>query len=610
MKQNRQPTKIMVTILGSPYSEYLINYTDNLARKLNISWLALYVKTPKSLSPEEKILLEKNFKLIENLNAEIVVIESENIFEAIALSAKQNNISQLVLGRAIKKSSLLNWLTDPQRKILNIYPEVDIITINTGRKFYGPSFLNQTNFLKWDLDRSKLPTTLFSLTFFTLINFILVDYIDYRSLGMIYLLGITISAAIFKKYSTLIGTFLSTLIWNFLFIPPRFTLHTYSREDWAMLLIFFVIAFIVGVNTKRLKDNESILLFENINKNNLYSLLKALSGEKNLEDTLLLAQEIILDKLNIQSKIVINFRKLTKLNIPSIDNINIVKIDFIKNKVNLGHIELEKLKFEQLNIEDRIYLDTLIQQLKITIINDHSQFEIEQINLKKESEKIFQALLSSVSHELRTPLSAIKGFASALKNPIIGQSKEIQNEIGDEIIDGVDRLDSLVQNLLDMSRIDSGQLILKKTEIDPNDLIHSSVLKNKKRFPNRTIEINLQNSLSYIVGDFVLLQQTIENIIRNACLYTTGKIIINTIYEPTFLKIEITDEGPGIKNIDQIFNKFYRENPNTPGGIGLGLNLCKNIVELHHGQLTVKNTQPHGALFEIKLPKVDYDTSI
>jgi two-component system sensor histidine kinase KdpD len=234
MEHLRQPTKLMVTILGSPYSEYLINYTDILAKKLNTSWLALYVKTPRKLTAEEQLLLDKNIQLVEKLNAELIITESENIFESIALTAKQHQIKQLIIGRTLKQSIF----SDPQRKILDIYPEVDIISINTGNKIENSKFQNQHSFLKWEFDKTKIPTTIYSLLFFTGINLLLIDVIDYRSLGMIFLMGITISSSLFKKYSALMGAALSTLIWNYIFIPPRYTLHTYSKEDWAMLITF------------------------------------------------------------------------------------------------------------------------------------------------------------------------------------------------------------------------------------------------------------------------------------------------------------------------------------------------------------------------------------
>lgn len=609
--QHRHPNKLMVTILGSPYSEYLINYTHNLAKKLNTSWLAIYVKTPKVLSPEEQELLKKNLEIAEKLHAEIVIVESENIFESIALCAKQHQVKQLILGRALKKLRFLNWYNDPHRKILEIYPEVDIITINTGSKLESVTYPNHHTIFNWEFDKNKLPATIFSLLFFTSINLLLVDVIDYRSLGMIFLLGITISAALFKNYSTLIGVTLSTLLWNYIFIPPRFTFHTYSKEDWAMLITFFVIAYVVGSYTRKLKANESILLMENINRNNLYSLLKTLSAGRSLEETLKLAQNIIFDKYRIKSKIEIKHRSFI-FSSHQTEEEHIEYISFLleEHHKQLGTIEFEKQKYELLSIEDKLYLDSIIQQIIISIEKDVAQLEIEKINLKKESEKIFQALLSSVSHELRTPLSTIKGFASALNNPIIGQTPTMQVEISNEIIEGVERLDGLVQNLLDMSRIDAGQLKLKKTEIDPSDLINSAILKNKKRFPERNILFSPNTHYAYIWGDYVLLQQTIENLIRNSCLYAEGKIWIKTFLHDNWIKIQIEDEGPGIKNLDHIFDKFYRENPQLPGGIGIGLNLCKSIVELHQGNIVVENKTPTGARFTICLPKVEYDTSI
>jgi two-component system sensor histidine kinase KdpD len=331
------------------------------------------------------------------------------------------------------------------------------------------------------LGLSFLPFTFFMTLGLTAINFILIDWIDYRSLGTIYLLGITIGALHTKKFSVIWAAILSSITWNYLFIPPRFNFHIYSKEDWLMEIMFFVVAIVMGRFTHQIRDKES------------------------------------------------------------------------KNRI------------------------------------------------ATESQKNMEALLSSVSHELKTPLASLKGFSTALIRSAKKNDPDFINDVGEEILSSVERLDSVIQNLLDMSRLKSGYFKIKEDVIEISELVHAAVTKIKKRFPDREIKITHYEKVLFTNGDFLLLQQVIENVLSNACIYSSSKVEVNYGVLDDWIYIDVLDEGVGVRDTQKIFEKFYRERPQVPGGTGLGLAICKSFLELHNGSIEAHNREEKGSIFKINL---------
>jgi two-component system sensor histidine kinase KdpD len=249
----------------------------------------------------------------------------------------------------------------------------------------------------------------------------------------------------------------------------------------------------------------------------------------------------------------------------------------------------------------------MARQLSTGLLRERFEIDLRGKMVNEESERIYKTLLNSVSHEMRTPLSAIKGFASALLDKDLTNDPERIHTMAHEISLGVERLDYVVQNLLDMNRLESGNLKLKLDYADVVETLNMAVRKVKRFHGEKIVTIHAQPDLPFIYVDYFLIEQVFENIIRNAFLYTPHgtPMEIDIEKEEHFINIIITDHGPGVRstNPDEIFKKFFREKPQETGGLGLGLSICKSILELHRGYISVDNISPHGARFSIKIPR-------
>ena len=335
-------------------------------------------------------------------------------------------------------------------------------------------------------------------------------YIGYKVVALILLVAVSLIAMFFDIVPVLVSAILSALIWDFFFIPPRFTLTVADAEDSLLLLMYFVIALVNASLTFKIR-------------------------------------------------------------------------------------QIEKKASEKEEKENAI--------------------------------KLYNTLLNSLSHELQTPIATIIGATDALRDRETKLSNENKNELVNEISIASLRLNEQVKNLLNMSRLESGFLQLKKDWCDINELIYSAVNKVQLKVCNRKIQIAVPENFPLFKLDFGIMEQVIYNLLTNAFQYTpcnsTISIAVNysNIVKGHFevdehvsivhrdsvstkMTIIISDNGPGFpeKEINKVFDKFYRLDTSRTGGTGLGLSIVKGFIEAHKGTIELTNIVHGGARFKIEIP--------
>jgi two-component system sensor histidine kinase KdpD len=487
----------------------------------------------------------------------------------------------------------------------------------------------------------RLAMTTGYLAFLTAINYLFAKVIDYRALGMIYLMGITTASLYIKNYNIFLATFLGAICWNLLFIPPKFTFAVSASEDLALIVLYLVAGLVIGTLLKRLKENEEKLISERNRATQLYNITKALSSAEDvtslvkiirgeIKNTFKCASSLMLHKIPgldfhpsemtrsgdffphlkdeelILQKIAYRLRPAGKFT-DEFTNLRYLYYPLIGDRKIIGILILDLYLQKSFSNDDWLILDAMARQLSTGLLRERFQFEFRGKIINEESERIYKTLLNSVSHEIKTPLSAIKGFSSALLDKDLTNDPERVFTIADEISLGVERLDYVVQNLLDMSRLESGSLKLKLDYADVVETLNTAIRKVKKFHGDKTVELIAEPELPLIYVDYFLIEQVFENIIRNAFLYTPPHtpLKVEIEKEEHFINIRIIDHGPGLnnKNPDDVFKKFFREKPKETGGLGLGLSICKSIIDLHKGYISVENVSPSGANFTIKIPR-------
>jgi two-component system, OmpR family, sensor histidine kinase KdpD len=232
----------------------------------------------------------------------------------------------------------------------------------------------------------------------------------------------------------------------------------------------------------------------------------------------------------------------------------------------------------------------------------------EQATMHHESERLYTALLNSISHELRTPIATIKGASSSLLDPAMQHNPHAQTELAGDIQQSADRLNRLVENLLDMSRLESGKLSLKREWCDLADIIGVAV-KRLDECDSRHLDIQIPPNVPLIYVDFGLFEQILVNLLDNACRYTPSDkpIIVNAKMRHQLLEIAVIDGGEGIPDdlLDRIFDKFYRLPGSRTGGTGLGLSISRGLAQAHQATLKAENMPNGGAKFTLSLPMTE-----
>jgi two-component system sensor histidine kinase KdpD len=213
--------------------------------------------------------------------------------------------------------------------------------------------------------------------------------------------------------------------------------------------------------------------------------------------------------------------------------------------------------------------------------------------------------LSAVSHDLRTPLASITGAATTLRSQGDKLSAETRHELLDSIADEADRLGRLVANLLDITRLEAG-VELRRDGYPLEEIVGSVLQRMERQLRHRPIETTLPENLPMLYVDDVLIGQLLVNLLENADKYTPADtpVEIAAAVDGDAVVLDVLDRGPGFAEGDEqrIFEKFYRRRMNGARGAGLGLPICRAIVEAHRGSIEAFNRSGGGAVFRIRLP--------
>jgi two-component system sensor histidine kinase KdpD len=263
---------------------------------------------------------------------------------------------------------------------------------------------------------------------------------------------------------------------------------------------------------------------------------------------------------------------------------------------------------EHLFIPEQLHLlEAFAHQTALAVAGDKLAEQHQQTQMQMETEKLRSSLLSSVSHDLRTPLAAIAGSISSLLEDEGKLEATTRKDLLENIHDETERLERLVSNLLEMTKLESGAVRLQKEKHHPEEVIGSAIARMEKRLEGRKVGTGIPSDLPLVPMDALLIEQVLVNLLDNACKYTpsASPIKISARIERKDLVVEVADQGPGVpeEDLSRLFEKFYR-GPQTEGksGAGLGLSICKGVLQIHGGDIWAENRPGGGLSLVFSLP--------
>ncbi len=638
----RSSQRLMVAVGPSPYSANLIAWTRRLAYSLEAQWIAVFVETNKKLSEEEKKYLEANIKLAKELGAEVINTQGTDLINALVRVAKENNITQIVIGKT-RKENFLGFFYHKSflRKLIKKSGDIDVYVAGgeelISRRLTVDSFVNiQSSFSKYIIS--------FLIVFFlTILLYLIKDSTGYQTVSLLFLLTIALLPLFdLGPGPVFFAACLSALSWNYYFIPPQFTFHIAKIEDGLMFVLYFIVAIVTGLLTSKIRTQQKFLIQKEKRTSSLYNLSKDLSAAGSIDDIadaavkkinlLFNAETIIIfsdenNKLNAKPHSASSFliddadwlaanwvHKNSKKAGRFTNTLPLSPVTFypLKSKSGvLGAIGLKTRDDKPLTSEQENFLDTFILQISNAIEREFLNDLAKKSLVANESEKLYKTLFNSLSHELKTPIAAILGAVSSFKDENIYQNKNIWGKILTEINIAADRLNRLVENLLDMARLETGFISLKLDWHSITDLFNSALDKLKDESAEHKIILSAADDIPIFKFDFGLLEQAMINIIHNSLEYTpaNSEIRIEAKFVNDKCIITIADNGKGFpdESLPKLFEKFYRIPGTKAGGTGLGLSIAKGFIEAHRGNINASNLPGGGAVFTISLPALKDD---
>ena len=265
--------------------------------------------------------------------------------------------------------------------------------------------------------------------------------------------------------------------------------------------------------------------------------------------------------------------------------------------------------------EQRLSLESLVDQIGHALERTRLAEQAREATLRMQAEALRNSLLSSISHDLRTPLATIVGAATSLETDTQGLDENSKRKLAGVISEEAQRMSDLTTKILEMARLEAGEVTLNPQWCTPEEIICTALRRLDKKLKNREVHVRMADSQALIQVDVVLLQQVLVNLLDNADKYSPPglPIAVEVDARPRRLSISVADRGPGIpaEFHQKVFDKFFRiHDESAQSGVGLGLSICRSVVEAHCGEIRATDRDGGGALFQIRLPLLESPPSI
>jgi len=616
---------VLAVIGSSDDSDKIVKAAARLAAQLNSHWQAIYIQPPNAsyLSPGERDAVQRALALAEKLGARAATVPCLNIAEAVAQYALNNNSRHVVIGVHSGKP----WERWPQH-LAEMIPALELVMVPIASR-------------RWQLTRdsqrlmghlSGYALALGGSAAITAAGLAAHPHIANVNIAMLYALLVLMLARHFGRISAVWGAAVSAVSFYFCFVPAYLPSSIGDIQYVMTIAALLIIALATGNPTAALRDQAREAVDREERTRSLYELARALSGVLVTEQVAKITEHTLYGA----------FRLHTRLLCPDEHN-QLQMVSSETTPMTIDHAfaqslfdESEKQVFALTRYHDNLLYLTLRASMRTRgvlvlqpqptdepeLFGRERHFEacasliaiaLERIHyaeiaqkavLRIESERLRNSLLTALSHDLRTPLTALIGLAEGLR---MESGRENLQRAVVEINEEVERLNRLVDNLLDMARLQSGSVKLKQEWQSIEEIVGGALYSLRYSLNNHDISTDVPISLPLLRCDAALIERVIANLLENATKYVPhgGKIHIVAQQRNDMLEVGVEDDGPGVAREQErmIFEKFSRGSIESPiPGVGLGLAICRTIIEAHRGRMWLESRAGNGARFVFSLP--------
>lgn len=636
--------RLLVCVGPHDSSKKLVRSAARLAASLRADWISVYVETPglQKLSDARRESIHETLKLAQDLGAETSTLSGEKLAPILLGYAQSRNVTKLVIGKSTRPTWKRVLRTSLADELASRTTDVDVYVVGHDFDIEPETIGSHHSYDSLTGITTAGPAQPIGYIWaaiiciaVTIITAGLVNIFDLANVIMVYLLATVFVAMKFGRGSSIFVSFLSVASFDFFFVPPKFSFSVADTQYLFTFAIMLAVSLIISNLTANFRYQARIANYRERRTNALNAMSKALSSALMVNQIIEISNEhlggIFQSKIAIllpNSHEVIRQPLTDTKTIPEQLNMGVAQwvydnqqraglgtntlpanpILYIPLQAPMrtrGVLAIAPLQQKQIfQPEQQQLLDTFASQIALALERIHYVEVAQDALVSIEAERLRNSLLSAISHDLRTPLTAIVGLSSTLiEQPTL--SEQTRSELIHGIHEEAQHMNSLIINLLDMAKLQSGKVVLNRQWQPIEEVIGSALRISSGLTAHHQVKLDIADQLPLLSFDAVLIERVLCNLIENAVKYGHDQILISAevLYDEFILSV--TDNGRGLPEGmgEKIFDKFTRgEKESSTYGVGLGLAICKAIIEAHQGKIWATNLPMRGAKISFTLP--------
>lgn len=629
--------RVLVCVGADSSGARIVRAGRRLAAQLHAEWTAVYVDTPQhgvAAATREEIVA--SLRLAEQLGAETVTLSGRSVAEEVLSYARARNVTRIIVGRPARSSWRLRLRGGLVDALLRGSGDIEIHAVPSDAPPAPPTTTAATPARPWPWRAYGLAAV--GVLLATAGCYLMAPYFELANLIMLYLIGVVLVSRRGERGPAVLAAVLSVLAFDFFFVPPHLTFAVSDTQYFVTFAVMLVVGLVISELTVRERTQGEQARLRERRTAALHQLSKSLASLRGAAALLDAAVRHIAEvfeaqvlallpdeqgKLTIRAGMRAEFTMNAKeqsvaqwvydlgraagLGTSTLPFVDAVYVPLLGKRGAVGALRVRPADAARLVLPEQMrLLEAFANQTALALEVDRLGEEAREARLAADTERLRSSLLASVSHDLRTPLAAIIGSASSLveygEQLDDGERRELAANIQSE----AERLNRLVGNLLQATRLEAGTLTLHKEAHDLETVIGSALARLATALEGRPLHTTLPPSLPLVPLDPLLIEQVLVNLLENALHYTPpgSPLEIGVEGHTDAVVITVADRGPGLPAAgEQLFQRFWRGGQSDhPGGSGLGLAICRGIVELHGGHIEASARAGGGAVFRFTLP--------
>ena len=632
---------LLACVGAGPDGDRVVRTAARIASRLDVPWHAVYIETPEGMrtpaARRQQVL--RLLKLAQSLGAETATLAGNDEAAAVIKFARDHNLSRIIVGRT-PRHVWRPWRRSFAERVARQAPDLEVTTIAGIGRGMPMRTGDQQPQVHAGAPWTDYGWSVLICVAAAVIAAPLPSIFDLPNIVAIFLLAVVVVAVRYGRGPAVLASFLSVAEFDFFFVPPHFSFAVSNVQYLLTFAVMLTVGLIAGQLTAGLQYQARVATGRESRVRALYEMARDLSGALLPEQIAEICDRFIGTEFGARTLLlladdegrVVPPPQLVMPPVPpavpielgiaqwaldhgeaagqGTDTLPASPVLYLPLKAPMrvrGLLVIEPgASSRLLGPEQARLLDTVARLIAIALERVHYVEVAQNSTLQMESERLRNSLLSAISHDLRTPLSALVGLADSLRLTQPPPSEQ-QGAIVENIRDQAGRLRSLVENLLDMARLQAGRVALNRQWQSLEEMVGSSLRAMAPALGARPVRVHLAPDLPLVEIDAVLMERVLCNLLENAAKFTPPgtNIDIGAAVEPGRITAWVEDNGPGLPpgKEEEIFKKFERGHKEsaTPG-VGLGLAICRAIIEAHGGTIRAENRAGGGARFLFELP--------